>query len=510
MLDIRIRRQVIMARNGWRGRAGLIALLAMVVGCGPSEAAQSVAVVGEPAGVRQAPPVEIDTVSAMRLSAAFRSAAERALPAVVSVTTTSEARVARQSIPRFFPFFDMPDGFGEPQIIPQQGRGSGFIFDESGYVLTNRHVVHGANEVVVTLRNGREYTAEVVGMDASTDVAVLKIEPRRGERFPTVEAGDSDRLQVGDWVLALGNPLGLDFTVTAGIVSAKGRSIGILRQESETALEAFIQTDAAINRGNSGGPLVDLAGRVVGVNTAIMSPSGFNAGYGFAIPIQLARRVASDLIEHGAVRRPRLGVLVGPVTEVDAEIYGLDRVAGAHVVQVQEGTVAEEAGIQIGDVIVALDGEAIDDATELTTRLAQREPGDRVRLTLIRDRARQEVTVRLGEFEAEGTLASSRKARPEMEDILGFRASQLSAQQASAMGLDGTEGVIVSGVRQASPAAAAGVQRGMVVTRLNGREIGSLRDFERAASGIEPGDVVSLIVTVPGQGDRIINYRTRR
>lgn len=503
-----------MTRSRRRVRAGWVVPLIMLAACGPSDAAQTVEWAEEtsahaPAIAAPAAPAELDTVSAMRLSAAFRGASERALPAVVSVKTMSEARASRQG-PRGIPFFDFPEGFGEPESAPRQGQGSGFVFDERGYVLTNRHVVRGADEVTVTLQNGREYTADVVGMDASTDIAVLKIEPRRGERFASVESGDSDALQVGDWVLALGNPLGLDFTVTAGIVSAKGRSIGILRQETETALEAFIQTDAAINRGNSGGPLVDLAGRVIGVNTAIMSQTGYNAGYGFAIPIQLAQRVARDLIEHGVVRRPRLGVQVGPVTEADAEVYGLERIAGAHVVQIQEGTPADKAGLRIGDVILALDDEPIEDATDLTTRLARREPGERVQLAVVRDRKRQNVTVQLGEFEAEDVASTDRKSRPALEERLGFRPAQLSARQASALGLDGEEGVVIANVRQGSPAMAAGVRRGMLITKLNGKEIDSVRDVERAAAGLEPGDIVSLIVTVPQQGEQIINFRTRR
>src|SRR5690606_6824878 len=263
---------------------------------------------------------------------------------------------------------------------PREGSGSGFIFDSRGYVMTNRHVVADADEVIVTLSDGREYRATVVGTDPMTDVAVIRIDPNGGKPLPVATLGSSEDLQVGDWVLALGNPLGLDFTVTAGIVSAKGRNVGILRREANlSAVEAFIQTDAAINPGNSGGPLADLTGRVVGVNTAIASATGFYAGYGFAIPIEVARKVANDLIEHGVVRRPRLGVLVEEINATDAEVYGLDEVAGAEVKQVQEGTPAAKAGLKVGDVIVGLDGVPIRTATQLISSLAQREPGEKVR-----------------------------------------------------------------------------------------------------------------------------------
>ena len=410
-----------MARMLRAVRCGAALGLVLLAGCGERGAAQDRANAAR-AEVRErlgGLPAELDTTTAARLSGAFRAAAERALPAVVYVQVQGRRELAQRQNLRI-PFFRfVPPGFEEDEPPPQRGQGSGFIFDERGYILTNNHVVRDAESILVRLVDGREYDAEVVGGDPSTDVAVIRIRPRPGERLPVAQLGDSDQLRVGDWVLALGNPLGLEFTVTAGIVSARGRTIGILRRETQTALEAFIQTDAAINPGNSGGPLVDLLGRVVGVNTAIESPTGLNAGYGFAIPINLASKVARDLIEYGVVRRPRLGVSIANVTEADAEVYGLSEIAGAEVTSVQPGTPAERAGIRVGDVIVGLDGQPIRDATELQTALARRQPGERVRLTLVRDRRRMDISVELGQFEAQAARDRNRSERPTAEERLG-------------------------------------------------------------------------------------------
>jgi serine protease Do len=449
-----------------------------------------------------------DTTSPARLSSAFRGAADRALPAVVSVRVRSEPRVSRGGR-QILPFFQFP---GEPQAIPPaEGQGSGIIIDAGGHILTNRHVVQDATELLVQLSDGREYAATTIGTDANTDVAVIKIEPRSGERLPAAVLGDSDALQVGDWVLALGNPLGLGITVTAGIVSAQGRSIGIVGGESRNmALESFIQTDAAINPGNSGGPLVDLQGRVVGVNTAIASRTGYYSGYGFAIPIALANRVAHDLIKYGVVRRPRLGILVQELTQVDAEAYGLESIAGAMVAEVQPGTPAASAGLDLGDVVIALDGQPIRTANDLTTNLARRQPGDRVRLTVIRDRKRREITVQLAQFEtAEPRLAKS-AGRPSATELLGFDAQPLTRELARRYRIEGAEsGLVITGITEFSPAAARGVAPGQIVESINGEKVSTTRDLERLTARLEPGTVVSLIVRTPEGSRLIMNYRTR-
>jgi serine protease Do len=452
-------------------------------------------------------PSEVDIATAQALSNTFRGAASQALPAVVFIRVEREAAAARRS-PGFDPFeffFGRPEGESPmPPPSPAQGSGSGFVLDRQGHIVTNAHVVSGASQVLVRLLDGREFSAEVVGADESSDVAVIRVEPSGGA-LTAAQLGDSDQLQVGDWVLALGAPLGLDFTVTAGIVSAKGRQL----TSRESALEAFIQTDAAINPGNSGGPLVDLTGRVVGINTAIFGAPSF-VGYGFAVPINLAQRVIQDLLEFGHVRRPQLGVSVQDVTAVDAEVYGLPEVRGAEVKTVQAGTPAAEAGMQIGDVILSVDGDRINNATDLITALARRHPGDRVQLTVFRDRRQLQVPVVLGEFEREQPARERSEERAQAEQVLGFRVEPLTPQMAERLGHTQRDGVVVAQVPPFGAAAAAGVRPGMLVLRINNQEVRTPADVRRVAAGISAGQVVSLRLMVPEAGETIINYRTRR
>ena len=453
-------------------------------------------------------PASIDTTTAVRLSAAFRGAAERALPAVVHirVTTAAEQRQTRQQRTLPFPFFDDDDPQGQPRR--GMGTGSGFVFDTRGYILTNNHVVENADRVLVTFVDGREYTANVVGSDPQTDIGVIKIEPRNGERFTAAAFGSSDNTFVGDWVIALGNPLNMNFTVTAGIVSAKGRNLGILNQAGQAALESFIQTDAAINPGNSGGPLVDLRGNVVGINSAIESPTGYFAGAGFAIPIDLARKVASDIIEFGHVRRPRLGVEVGPVSAADAEAFKLPSVAGAVMRAVTPSQPAARAGIEMGDVVVALNGHPIRTQTQFMEELARLRPGERVNLDIIRYGQRLRKTVELGEFESGPQRTPPRAQRPRAQELLGFTAVTITPALAERYRLGVRDGVVVSDVDQMSPAAAAGIFPSLIIRKVNGRDIRSAQDVERVADSLRPGQVVS-IVAHRNNSDIIINYRVR-
>jgi serine protease Do len=444
-------------------------------------------------------PGTMDTTSTARMSAAFRAAAAHALPAVVQITT-----IAVADVPHALPFDIEP-------TQRTQGSGSGFIFDAGGYILTNHHVVRNALNVNVVLLDGREYTAEVIGTDPSTDVAVIRVEADRGETLPVIELGESDHLRVGDWVIALGNPLGLTFTATAGIISAKGRSIGILSQASDTPLEAFIQTDAAINPGNSGGPLVDLNGRVIGINTAIESQTGFFSGAGFAIPIELARRVAEDLMRHGVVHRPRLGVSIEDVNAADAEVYSLPAVTGAEITSVAPGTPADAAGLQLGDVILALNDEPIHTVADLQARVARFNPGDRVKVGFIRYGDSMETTVQLGEFEAARTERPRERQQRE-RNPLGFNVSALPPQIAAQLGIRGENIPVVSRVDPLSAAGRTRLRSGQVIRQFNGREIRTIRDLERAVSGIRTGDVVSLIVLDARASDpvpTIINYRAQ-
>jgi serine protease Do len=450
-------------------------------------------------------PTQLDTASAVRLSAAFRAAAARALPAVVQISTIAMGEGSVQPFP------------SHPSIERQrqrtQGSGSGFIFDARGYILTNNHVVQNAVNVTVVMLDGREFTAEVVGTDPNTDVAVLRVTPTNAA-LPVIEFGDSEQLRVGDWVIALGNPLGLTFTATAGIVSAQGRDIGILQQTvGPTALEAFIQTDAAINPGNSGGPLVDLHGRVVGINTAIESATGFFTGAGFAIPITLARKVANDLLEYGVVHRPRLGIGIDNVSAADAEVYGLPAVSGVEVTSVTPGEAADRGGIQMGDVIVRVAGQPVATLTDLQTRVALHRPGERIDIAFIRYGRPLQTTVQLGEFAPAERRAVAEPVRRQPANPLGFAVAPLPQQLARQLGLQGEEIPVVTEVDRLGPAGGrGGIVRGDIVRRFNDREIRTIRDLERAAAGLRAGQVVSLVVvsaTDQGSVPRIVNYRVQ-
>ncbi len=449
-------------------------------------------------------PAVVDTGTAAALSGAFRAAAARALPSVVTINVTAAPQEQRRpQLP--FPF-QVPD---QGEMMPRVGMGSGFVFSEQGHIITNNHVVENATQIDVRFPDGRVYSgAEVVGRDPNTDIAVVKIEAANGEDFVPLAIGDSDRLQVGDWVLALGNPLSLGFTVTAGIVSAKGRNLGIL--ERQTALEAFIQTDAAINRGNSGGPLVDLFGRLVGVNTAIYSPTGTFAGNGFAVPGAIAVRAATDIIEYGHVRRPLIGVVIGAVTDAHAELYGLDRLAGAYVTEVTPGGPAEEAGIQPEDIIVALDREPIRDPTELTTGLAQRRPGEDVTLGVLRDGRRISVEVELGEFEVEDRPARAASAPASPEQTLGFAVAPVTDRVRAGLGLErGLDGLVVTAVNPYGPAAQS-LQENDVILEFNRQRVRTVRDLEAAAADLDRGDIVVLRLRSAASGNIAVrSFRLR-
>jgi len=440
------------------------------------------------------------------LSKAFRTATHSALPGVVAIQVETRARTAQQQFR--LPFGLTPD---ERQMPPSVGSGSGFVFRSDGYILTNNHVVDQADRVTVQFQDGREAEATVVGRDPATDIAVVKVEL---DGLETVNLGNSDVAEVGDWVVALGFPLNLtgSATVTAGIVSAIGRDIGILRQNTEMALEHFIQTDAAINPGNSGGPLVDLNGSVIGVNSAIMSPTGFYSGYGFAIPINIAKKVSEDLIRYGEVRRPQLGVAVQNVSDADKEALDLPDLRGAKITQITADKPAEKAGLELGDVIVAVDGEPISDAGRLTEMLATNyKPGDRISLDLIRYGKRLNKNVTLDMFEpVVSTARESTSPRTRGVAMLGFAAADITPQIARNYGLDTTEGVVVTAVDMAGSARGY-LREGSIIEQVNGKSIESVDDLEEVANQVRQGGVVSLIVRLPPEFVRtIVNYRLRQ
>jgi serine protease Do len=450
-------------------------------------------------------PAVVDTSTAASLSRTFRAAAAKALPSVVTVQVTGQPQ-ARPQLPFGFPFGDRQP---QQEAPPQMGTGSGFVLTQEGHIITNNHVVEGATAIQIRFADGRIYDdIEVVGRDPNSDVAVVRIRSDRGRPFTPLDIGDSDRLQVGDWVLALGNPLNLGFTVTAGIVSAKGRNLNIIQRE--TALESFIQTDAAINRGNSGGPLVDLYGQLVGVNTAIFSPTGAFSGNGFAVPAAIAVKVARDIIEYGYVRRPQLGVRISPVTEAQAELYGLDRIAGAFVSEVVPGGPAGEAGLRPEDIIVSLEGEAVQGSSELISRLAREEPGADVTLGIVRDGRRVNVEVELGEFEVERPETPVAATGGAPEELLGMELLEVSPQILRQLDIrESIAGAVVGQVSPYGPAAGQ-LQRGDIILQLNRQPVRGVQDVRRILRGVEPGDVVVVRIRSVATGNEAVrSFRVR-
>jgi len=444
-----------------------------------------------------APP---DTASAARLSGAFQSAAARALPSVVQIEVISRGVVQVPAGP--FHDFPIPEQ-GRERIV--QGTGSGFLLDGEGHILTNHHVVASALSITVRMVDGRELDGHFVGSDPNSDIAVIKVDA--DSALPSAHLADSDELKVGDWVLALGSPLGLRFSVTAGIVSAMNRNINIL--QAPRALEAFIQTDAAINPGNSGGPLVDLMGRVVGVNSAIQTETGYFSGAGFAIPINLARKFADDLIRYGVVHRPRLGVSIDDVSAADAEVYGLPVIGGVEITQVVPGQPADRAGVHMGDVVIAINGQPVDAVSALQARVAQFQPGETVRLGLVRYGEPVQVNVKLGEFEA-ATRSSPPQEEAANRNRLGFTVVPLSRQYAGRLGRPGRADIpMVDRVDNFSPAGDALLRPGYAVLSMNGRTV-SVAELRRLAERARSGDLISLVVANPTETrpvPLIVNYR---
>ncbi len=433
----------------------------------------------------------------------FADLSDALSPSVVNISTSTAARPmppkGRGGQPP--PGYGSPDQYHEfwepfekffgpmPRSRPQRSLGSGFILNRDGLILTNNHVVADADEIVVQLHNEREYTATLVGRDPKTDIAVIKIDAE--EDLSPVTLGDSENLRVGEWIFAIGNPFGLHHTVTAGIVSAKSRFIG------QGSYDDFIQTDAAINPGNSGGPLLNLRGEVVGINTAIFSRSGGNIGIGFAIPINLAKELLPQLREKGKVVRGWLGVYIQKITPEIAESLGLDEVAGALVADVMDGTPAQEAGVEVGDVIVAFDGHPIKESNDLPTIVARTPVGKTTSLTIIRGDNTQNLDVTIGEL-ADGEVAASEGPTQE----LGLTVQKLTPEIAESLGIDpGTTGVVVAGVEPNSPAEEARLQRGDVILEVSRKPIENETEFAAAIRKVGNKKTVLLLVR---RGDNTI------
>ncbi|MBY6187221.1 DegQ family serine endoprotease [Marinobacter hydrocarbonoclasticus] len=390
-------------------------------------------------------------------------------PAVVSVSVEG-TQVARQAIPEPFRHFF---GREREQVRPFRGLGSGVIIDASkGYVITNHHVIDNADKILINLSDGREFEAKLIGSDPATDVAVLQVD---ADDLTAVKLADSDSLRVGDFTVAIGNPFGLGQTVTSGIVSALGRS-GLGNGES---LENFIQTDAAINSGNSGGALVNLNGELIGINTAIIAPSGGNVGIGFAIPVNMVQSLTAQIIEFGEVRRGVLGILGGELTSETAKLFGLETTHGAYVSQVFPDSAADAAGLKAGDIITSVDGKKIKSFQELRAKVATKGAGATVKLGVIRDGDEETFKVTLNEAPGENVQASV--IHPALEGA-----------KLSSYDQDGVRGVVVSEVAERSPAAAQGLAEGDVIVQVNllnrgrtkVRDLGQLRELFKDYQGV--------------------------
>ena len=460
---------------------------------------------------------------ALDLSDAFVNVAETVTPAVVRIEAR---RQARRTTSQRSPLL-RPDQ--NPQARPDRvSGGSGFIISEDGYILTNNHVVDDAELLTVFLQDRRSFTAQVVGRDQFTDVAVIKID---APGLTKLNFGSSAELRVGEWIVAIGNPgfsggsEPLDYTVTVGIVSALGRPLQLLsrglREDAETAqiagfaIEAFIQTDAVINPGNSGGPMVNLRGQVVGINSAIASQSGYYQGYGFAIPIDLAHRVMEDLVEYGRVRRARLGVQMREIDDISAESYGLPTVAGVELTSIIEGAPAEAQGLRVYDVIVELDGQPIARSGQLQQAIAMKRPGDRVSVGVYRDRRRVTVNVRLDEADLQRqpeVVAAAAPARDEerMDDRLGLQYQDMDRRGAREWGYEEVDGVLITDVQINGPAARRGVTAGWKILEINQEPVEKQSDVEKIMAGVDPGEIVTLQVATPNDARQIHHIRVAR
>lgn len=433
----------------------------------------------------------------------FANIVEKVSPAVVSVRVKSDIENASSPGPGMF--FDMP-GMGQlpddhplkrffKQFREQHPRefhrgprpvaqGSGFFISEDGYLVTNNHVVQDGTAYTVVMDDGTELDAKLVGTDPRTDLAVLKVDAKR--KFTYVEFADDSKVRIGDWVIAVGNPFGLGGTVTAGIVSARGRNIGA------GPYDDFIQIDAAVNRGNSGGPAFGLSGKVVGVNTAIFSPSGGNVGIAFAIPSSIVETVVNDLIHDGKVDRGWLGIQIQPVTKDIAESLGLDEDNGALVAEPQDGSPAEKAGVKAGDVVVAVDGKKVDSPRELARMIGGMDPGKNIDLTLWRDGETKDVRITLGEMPRMKQMASAEgHATPDSGNALSdFGMTVAPAEDSS--------GLVVTDVEPGSSADEHGIQAGDVIRSVNSRDVSS------------PGDVSEAVEDAAKAGRKAVLFQISR
>ena len=452
------------------------------------------------------PPIKAGTtIDMMAMQNTFIQISKAVKPVVVSVTVISTPKSKVPDIPFFHNF-----QFNLPNPAPEKGMGSGVIVTSNGYIVTNNHVVEDAdkNGIKVKLADKREFPAKLIGTDPTTDVAVIKID---ADNLPVASLGNSDSVEVGQWVLAVGNPLGLTSTVTAGIVSALGRDIDV--SADRWGIRNFIQTDAAINPGNSGGALVDIRGRVIGINSMIATRTGYNEGYGFAIPMNLVRKTAKDIIEFGHVRRPMLGVqLKSGIDETDARALGLPKPEGVLVQDVLADSPARAAGVKAGDVILAVNGKEVDAANEIQTLIAEMEPGDVATLTIFRDGSTITKNVKLAEVSQKDLASGETNATPETRqpdesgqiDVakLGITVKPLDKKTMKDAGTD--HGILVASVTPGGPAAERTLLNNDIITEVDHQKVNSPQEFADILKDKKDGDAIMLRV-LSKQGNSYIS-----
>ena len=430
----------------------------------------------------------IETAQPIGIPTSFADLAERVAPAVVSIQTSGTVPIGAPALPPGFEdFFGNPwnsphGGGGRAPERKSSGEGSGFVISTDGYIVTNNHVIEDADDIKVLFKDGTELEAKIIGRDPKTDIALVKVEPK-GKTLKTIALGDSDAVRAGDWVVAIGNPFGLEHTVTAGIVSAKHR-----RDVTNQSYEDFIQTDAAINPGNSGGPLIDLSGRVIGINTAIRSNANT---IGFSVPINQAKQILPQLRADGRVTRGWLGVQIQAVTPELAPSFGLDAPTGALVSQVLPETPAAKGGIERGDVIVEFNGEPIKEWRDLPIVVANAKVDRKAPVVLYRDGKKKTLNIRIAVLEdpEEVALTSVPDSGPE---VFGLQAQDLTPALAAELGIESTDGVIVTQVDPNGPAASAGIVRGDIIVEIDQKSVRSSRDLVRKLEGADESVLVLI------------------